>query len=231
MADHKRRILIVDDNDTIRSLVAEHFKQRDYSVVEARDGVQGLEAALKDLADLIILDVVMPGMDGFAVCRFLRERGNTTPIIMLTDRAEIDDKVTVTYETFTYRVQRIDLNRQRKRKGKIVSVTGNNIVLKQAGGDRLTLTRDNSSRVRLNDRAVDDPLALGIDAGLRANALRVLLGGGPERVGGPCAIDQRRGAADGLSGFVSARDARRAVFPHVVRGKDRRAGARANLGE
>jgi DNA-binding response OmpR family regulator len=94
MAEHKRRILIVDDNDTIRSLVAEHFKQRDYSVVEARDGVQGLEAALKDLADLIILDVVMPGMDGFAVCRFLRERGNTTPIIMLTDRAEIDDKVT-----------------------------------------------------------------------------------------------------------------------------------------
>lgn len=94
MAEQKRRILIVDDNDTIRSLVAEHFKQRDYSVVEARDGVQGLEAALKDLADLIILDVVMPGMDGFAVCRFLRERGNTTPIIILTDRAEIDDKVT-----------------------------------------------------------------------------------------------------------------------------------------
>ena len=94
MADHKPTILIVDDNDTIRSLVAEHFKQLDYTVVEARDGVQGLEAALKDLADLIILDVVMPGMDGFAVCRFLRERGNATPIIILTDRAEIDDKVT-----------------------------------------------------------------------------------------------------------------------------------------
>ena len=69
---------------------------------------------------------------------------------------ELDDKVTVTYETFTYRVTRIDLERQRKRSGKIVSVNGNNIVLKQNSGERLTLTRDNSSRIRLEGRAVDD---------------------------------------------------------------------------
>jgi len=93
MTEPKCRILIVDDNETVRSLVSDHFKSLGYSMIEARDGVQGLESAVKGLADLIILDVVMPGMDGFAVCRFLRERGNSTPIIMLTDRAEIDDKV------------------------------------------------------------------------------------------------------------------------------------------
>lgn len=69
---------------------------------------------------------------------------------------EIDDKATVTYETFTFRVTRIAVDRQRKRSGKIVSVNGNSIVLKQASGARLTLTRDNSSRIRLEGRAVDD---------------------------------------------------------------------------
>jgi hypothetical protein len=69
---------------------------------------------------------------------------------------EIDDKVTVTYETFTYRATRIEVNRQRKRSGKIVSVNGNNIVLKQKSGERLTLTRDNSSRIRLEGRGLDD---------------------------------------------------------------------------
>ena len=93
MPDAKCRILIVDDNETVRSMVSEHFKNLGYSVLEARDGVQGLDSAIKGVADLIILDVVMPGMDGFAVCRFLRERGSSTPVIMLTDRAEIDDKV------------------------------------------------------------------------------------------------------------------------------------------
>ena len=94
MEEAKSRLLIVDDNETVRQLVSDHFKGIGYSVLEARDGVQGLESALKGLADLIILDVMMPGMDGFAVCRFLRERGNTTPIIILTDRTELDDKVT-----------------------------------------------------------------------------------------------------------------------------------------
>jgi DNA-binding response OmpR family regulator len=93
MENPKCRILIVDDNDTVRNVVSDHFKGLGYSVIEAKDGIQGLEVALKDLADLIILDVMMPGMDGFAVCRFLRERGNVTPVIILTDRGEIGDKV------------------------------------------------------------------------------------------------------------------------------------------
>jgi hypothetical protein len=80
---------------------------------------------------------------------------------------EIDDKVTVTYETFTYRVTRIEVDRQRKRTGKIVSVNGNNIVLKQNSGQRLTLTRDNASRIRLEGRSVDD---ISVLAGAKAVA-------------------------------------------------------------
>lgn len=87
------RLLIVDDNETVRKIVVDHFKGTDYDILEAKDGVQGLEAALKSQASLIILDVMMPGMDGFQVCRFLRERGVATPVIILTDRASIDDKV------------------------------------------------------------------------------------------------------------------------------------------
>jgi len=90
----KRRILVVDDNETIRKAVSAHFATLDFDVVEASDGIQGLDAAIRESADVIILDVNMPGMDGFRVCQFLRERGVVTPIIMLTARAELDDKVT-----------------------------------------------------------------------------------------------------------------------------------------
>jgi DNA-binding response OmpR family regulator len=89
----KHRILVVDDNETIRKTVSGHFSSLEYDVAEARDGIQGLDIAIKSGADLIILDVNLPGLDGFRVCQFLRERGLSTPIIMLTDRAELDDKV------------------------------------------------------------------------------------------------------------------------------------------
>ena len=94
MTDLQCRLLIVDDNETVRSLVTDHFSKIGCTVTEARDGIAGLQEAVKARADCIILDVMMPGMDGFSVCRFLRERGSTTPIIMLTDRIAIDDKVT-----------------------------------------------------------------------------------------------------------------------------------------
>lgn len=79
---------------------------------------------------------------------------------------QLDDRVTVTYETFTYRATRIEVNRQRKRSGRIVSVNGNNIVFKSKSGERVTLTRDASSRIRLEGRAVEDPAVL-----VRANAV------------------------------------------------------------
>ena len=91
---NEKQVLIVDDNNSIRAMVSGYLGSRGYSVIEAVDGIQGLERALSCSAQAIILDVVMPGMDGFKLCRMLREKGVTTPIIMLTERSDIDDKLT-----------------------------------------------------------------------------------------------------------------------------------------
>jgi len=87
-----KRILIVDDNKTIRTMVAEYLGARGYDVLQATDGIQGLEYGLSSDANLIILDVVMPGIDGVRLCKLLREKGVTTPIIMLTEKSTIRDK-------------------------------------------------------------------------------------------------------------------------------------------
>jgi DNA-binding response OmpR family regulator len=87
-----KRILIVDDNKSIRAAVAEYLGEKGYEVVQAADGIKGLDYGLSSSADVIILDVVMPGIDGVRLCRLLREKGVTTPIIMLTEKASIGDK-------------------------------------------------------------------------------------------------------------------------------------------
>lgn len=86
-------VLVVDDNDSIRSMVKDSLSDKGYAVIEASNGVQGLEMALSKQPGVIVLDVVMPGMDGFKVCHMLREKGVTTPVIMLTERISIEDKV------------------------------------------------------------------------------------------------------------------------------------------
>ena len=89
-----KRILVVDDNKSIRTMVADYLKGKGYDVVEATDGIQGLDRGLSSAPNVIILDVVMPGIDGFKLCQLLREKGVKTPIIMLTEKATIEDKVT-----------------------------------------------------------------------------------------------------------------------------------------
>jgi DNA-binding response OmpR family regulator len=89
-----KRVLIVDDNKSIRTTVADYLKEKGYDVVEAADGIQGLDKGLSSSPNVIILDVVMPGIDGFKLCQLLREKGVQVPIIMLTERASIEDKVT-----------------------------------------------------------------------------------------------------------------------------------------
>jgi DNA-binding response OmpR family regulator len=86
------RVLIVDDNKSIRATIADYLGTRGYDVVQAADGIKGLEQGLSSGANVIILDVVMPGIDGVRLCKLLREKGVTTPIIMLTEKATITDK-------------------------------------------------------------------------------------------------------------------------------------------
>ncbi|PYT03700.1 MAG: DNA-binding response regulator [Acidobacteria bacterium] len=87
-----KRVLIVDDNKSIRTMVADYLGARGYEVIQASDGIKGLDAALSSEANVLILDVVMPGMDGVRLCQLLRDKGLRTPIIMLTEKASIRDK-------------------------------------------------------------------------------------------------------------------------------------------
>ena len=87
-----KKILVVDDEKKIVDIVAYNLNKEGYEVVVARDGEKGLEAFEKERPDLVILDIMMPKMDGFEACRKIREKSQT-PIIMLTARADEVDKV------------------------------------------------------------------------------------------------------------------------------------------
>lgn len=87
-----KRVLVVDDNKSIRATISDYLTEKGYEVAEAFDGIQGLERGLSESYNAIILDVVMPGIDGVKLCRMLREKGVKTPIIMLTEKAEMEDK-------------------------------------------------------------------------------------------------------------------------------------------
>ena len=88
-----KRILIVEDEENIVDILAFNLKREGYETMEAMDGATGLELALEKDPDLILLDLMLPKMDGFEVCRRIREAGRTTPVIMLTAREEETDKV------------------------------------------------------------------------------------------------------------------------------------------
>jgi DNA-binding response OmpR family regulator len=87
-------ILLIEDNHDIAAMVGEHLEQSGHEVDYAADGITGLHLAVTEDADLIILDLMLPGMDGLEVCRKLREEAaKSTPILMLTARDTIEDKV------------------------------------------------------------------------------------------------------------------------------------------
>ena len=88
-----KRILIVEDEENIVDILAFNLRREGYETIEAMDGATGLELALARDPDLILLDLMLPNMDGFEVCRRIREAGHTTPVIMLTAREEETDKV------------------------------------------------------------------------------------------------------------------------------------------
>ncbi|MHC4143338.1 MAG: response regulator transcription factor [Planctomycetota bacterium] len=87
------RILIVEDEESILMALADDFSLEGYEVISARDGLQGLAMAKEKGHDLIILDIMLPKMDGFEVCKQLRRDGVGTPILMLTAKSQEVDKV------------------------------------------------------------------------------------------------------------------------------------------
>jgi len=89
----KPHILIIEDEPTITELLRTGLNYEGYRVSIAADGKTGFASASQGAFDLIILDVMLPDMDGFTLCQKLRAQGNETPIIMLTAKQEIEDRV------------------------------------------------------------------------------------------------------------------------------------------
>lgn len=87
-----KKVLIVDDEKNIVDIIAFNLKKEGYEVISASNGEEGIKAAFEKSPDLILLDIMMPVVDGYEACRIIREKKNT-PIIMLTARAEEVDKV------------------------------------------------------------------------------------------------------------------------------------------
>ena len=87
------RILIVEDEQKIANSLRKGFEQESYAVDVTYDGREGYEMAISEEYDVIILDRLMPKMSGIELCKKLREEKNHTPIIMLTARGEVDDRV------------------------------------------------------------------------------------------------------------------------------------------
>jgi two-component system, OmpR family, response regulator MprA len=88
------RLLVVDDDPDLRDSLRRALGYAGYSVATAANGADALGAVSRSPVDLIILDVLMPMLDGFDTCRALRERGNATPVLVLTARDTVDDRVT-----------------------------------------------------------------------------------------------------------------------------------------
>ncbi|MET1080041.1 MAG: response regulator transcription factor [Pseudomonas sp.] len=88
------RILLVEDNRDILANLADYLSIKGYSVDCAQDGLSGLHLASNEHYDLIVLDIMLPGLDGYTLCKRLREEARRdTPVIMLTARDQLDDRL------------------------------------------------------------------------------------------------------------------------------------------
>jgi len=93
MADRAPRILLVDDEQPIQTLLSFPLQRDGYEVVQASDGREAMARFSEQSFDLVVLDLMLPRMDGLEVCKRLRANGSTVPIIMLTAKSEEIDKV------------------------------------------------------------------------------------------------------------------------------------------
>jgi two-component system, OmpR family, response regulator MprA len=86
-------VLVVDDDPTVAEVVVGYLRRAGMTVEQAADGPTALAMACARLPDLAVLDLMLPGLDGLEVCRRLRSAGNTLPVLMLTARTEVEDRV------------------------------------------------------------------------------------------------------------------------------------------
>ncbi|GAB6150687.1 response regulator transcription factor [Clostridium novyi] len=86
------QILIIEDEERMRKLLKDYFKRSGFSVLEAEDGVKGLKVFKENSVDLVILDIMIPYLDGWTVCKSIRQNSKV-PIIMLTAKSEEEDKL------------------------------------------------------------------------------------------------------------------------------------------
>ena len=91
--ERKVSLLVVEDDENISSAISEYFSRAGYNVKTVEDGLMGVKSALDDPPDAVVLDLMLPRMDGLAVCRELREKANHMPILMLTAKDDVVDKV------------------------------------------------------------------------------------------------------------------------------------------
>jgi two-component system OmpR family response regulator len=87
------RVLVIEDERRLADLIARGLREAGHTVQVCHTGTDGLLAAATEPYDTVVLDVMLPGLDGFAVCRGLRERGIGVPILMLTARTQVPDRV------------------------------------------------------------------------------------------------------------------------------------------
>ncbi|MBU5670697.1 response regulator transcription factor [Paenibacillus brevis] len=87
------RILIVEDEVNLAEALVQILRKNNYSVDAVHDGKEGLDFALSGIYDLLLLDIMLPGMDGISILKELRSGGMATPVIMLTAKGETDDKI------------------------------------------------------------------------------------------------------------------------------------------
>jgi len=88
-----KKVLIIEDEPNIRELVSYNLKISGFIPIEAEDGILGMEMISTQKPDLILLDIMLPGKDGYEICKELRAAGNQTPIIMMTAKTDEVDKV------------------------------------------------------------------------------------------------------------------------------------------
>lgn len=88
-----KKILVVEDEERMRRLIRDYLIKYGYKVVESEDGIDALEVFAKEQPDLVILDWMIPGIDGVEVCNEIKNNSTTTPVLMLTAKSEEEDEL------------------------------------------------------------------------------------------------------------------------------------------